>query len=139
LYEASEAGVKINIIIRGTSSLIPGVPGKSSNITVKSIVGRFLEHSRILVFCHGQKPLYYISSADWMTRNLDHRIEVTTPIYDPVLKKELQDYLDMQLDPNAKARIVEKSLKNEYSRPQAGKTTFDSQQQAYFYFKKLTY
>ncbi|MFM9984210.1 MAG: polyphosphate kinase 1 [Flavobacteriales bacterium] len=139
LYEASEAGVKINIIIRGTSSLIPGVPGKSSNIHVKSIVGRYLEHSRILVFCHGQKPLYYISSADWMTRNLDHRIEVTTPIYDPVLKKELQDYLDLQLDPNAKARIVEKSLKNEYVRPEAGKTTFDAQQQAYLYFKKLTY
>lgn len=138
LYEASEAGVRIQLLIRGTSSLIPGIPGKSSNIHVRSIVGRYLEHSRILVFCNSGKPLYYISSADWMTRNLDHRIEVTTPIYDPTLKNELQNYLDFQLDPNAKSRIVEKSLKNEYLKPQAGKTSFDTQLRTYQYFKKLT-
>ncbi len=136
LYEASEAGVKINLIIRGTCSLVPGLAGKSMNIQVRSIIGRLLEHSRILAFCNASKPLYYISSADWMTRNLDHRVEVTTPIYDEKLKQELQDYLDIQMDASAKARIIEKSLKNEYLKPPVSKLTFDTQLKAYQYFKK---
>jgi polyphosphate kinase len=136
LYEASEAGVKIELIIRGTCSLVPGVAGKSTNITVRSVIGRYLEHSRILVFANGGKPLYYISSADWMTRNLDYRIEVTTPIYDPLLKQELQDYLNIQLDPCAKVRVIERTLKNEYLKPPVGKQVFDTQLKTWQYFKK---
>jgi polyphosphate kinase len=137
LYEASQAGVTIKLIIRGICSLIPGVPGLSDNITCVSIVGRFLEHSRIMVFCNDNKPLYYLSSADWMTRNIDHRIEVTAPIYSPVLKAEIQDYLDIQLDKNAKARIVDKSLKNDYLKPVKGFKAFDTQRAFYEKLKKM--
>ena len=97
LYEASQAGVKVNLIIRGVCSLIPGIKGQSENIKVHTPIGRFLEHNRIAVFCNQGDPLYFISSADWMTRNLDHRVEVTTPIYQEDLKQELQDYLDITL------------------------------------------
>jgi polyphosphate kinase len=131
LYEASNTGVKIQLIIRGICSLIPGIPGKSQNIEVISVVGRYLEHSRIIVFGNGGKPLFFISSADWMGRNIDHRIEVSTPIFDEDLKKELQDYLNLQLDANAKVRIIDKSLRNDYRKPQTGKNLFDCQMAVY--------
>lgn len=131
LYEASNSGVRIKLIIRGICSLIPGIPGKSENISVISVIGRYLEHSRIIVFGNGGKPLYFISSADWMGRNIDHRIEVSTPIFDEDLKKELQQYLDLQLDPNAKVRIIEESLRNEYRKPQAGYELFNAQMAVY--------
>lgn len=137
LYEASQAGVKIDLIIRGTCSLIPGVPGKSENIRVISIVGRYLEHNRIFVFSNNGKPLYYLSSADWMTRNLDFRVEVTVPINDERTKKELREYLQLLLDPSAKARIVDKTLKNEYLKPDKGKTSIDTQKAAYQYYSRL--
>jgi polyphosphate kinase len=136
LYEASQAGVKIKLIIRGICSLVPGVPGLSDNIECISVVGRFLEHSRIMVFCNNKKPLYFISSADWMTRNIDHRIEVTTPIYSAKLKAEIMEYLETQLDENAKVRIVDKSLKNEYRKPSKGLKPFDSQAKFYELLKK---
>lgn len=104
LYRASNAGVRVDLIVRGMCTLIPGVPGMSENIRVASIIDRFLEHSRIFRFEHGGEPLYFISSADMMTRNLDQRIEVTCPIYDPRLQKELQDILDLQSADNVKAR-----------------------------------
>ena len=97
LYEASQAGVKVNLIIRGICSLIPNLEGKSENIRVVNIIGRYLEHSRILVFGNGGNPLYFISSADWMVRNIDHRIEATIPIYDTTIQNELQKMLDIQL------------------------------------------
>jgi polyphosphate kinase len=97
LYEASQAGVKVNLIIRGICSLIPGVEGKSENIRVVNIIGQFLEHSRILVFGNSGSPLYFITSADWMVRNIEHRIETTIPIYDPSIQQELQQILDIQL------------------------------------------
>jgi polyphosphate kinase len=134
LYDASKAGVNINLIIRGICSLVPGVAGLSEHIRVISIVGRYLEHGRIFAFCNNNKPLYYISSADWMTRNLDFRIEVTTPVPNEHLKKEIQHYLDMQLQPNAKARVVEKSLQNEYLKPAKGKQAVDTQREVYEYF-----
>ena len=136
LYEASNAGVKINLIIRGICSLVPGIPGESSNIYAVSIVGRYLEHSRIFAFGNGGKPLYYVSSADWMMRNIDHRIEVSTPVADDQLKRELQDFLDLQLDPNMKARLVEKSLKNQYTRPGADASAIDAQIGWYDYLNK---
>jgi polyphosphate kinase len=97
LYEASQAGVKVNLIIRGICSLIPNLEGKSENIRLVNIIGRYLEHSRVLVFGNGGKPLYFISSADWMVRNIDHRIEATIPIYDTGIQQELQKMLDIQL------------------------------------------
>jgi polyphosphate kinase len=106
LYQASRAGVKVRCVIRGICSLIPGVPGMSENIEVVSIIDRFLEHARCYVFCNGGDPLYYISSADWMVRNLDRRIEVTCPIYDPDIKKEIDDMLAIQFSDNVKARYL---------------------------------
>ena len=104
LYKASSAGVKIDIIVRGMCGLVAGVQGLSENIRVISIIDRFLEHSRVYVFKNGGKPLYYISSADMMSRNLDSRIEVTCPIYDPNLQRELQQMLDIQWADEVKAR-----------------------------------
>lgn len=134
LYEASQAGVKVRLLIRGVCSLIPGIPKMSENIEVRSILGRFLEHSRIIVFHNGGKPLIYISSADWMTRNLDYRVEVTAPIYDLKLQKEILDFLNLQLSPDARARILDKSMDNRFLNIGA-KKVFDAQTSAYRYFR----
>lgn len=114
LYEASSAGVKIKLIIRGICSLMPQVSGMSDNIEVISIVDKYLEHSRIYVFANGGKERYYISSADWMERNLYRRIEVACPIYDPQLQQELRFMLDTQWSDNTKARLLNCAVKNEY-------------------------
>ena len=116
LYQASQAGVSIRMVVRGICSLIPGVPGLSENIQAVSIVGRYLEHSRIFIFCNGGAERYYISSADWMTRNLDTRIEVAAPIYDPDLQKEFKYILETQLSDNVKARIIDAVQDNRYKR-----------------------
>ena len=97
LYEASQAGVKVSLIIRGICSLIENLEGKSENIRVFNIIGRYLEHSRVLVFGNGGNPLYFITSADWMVRNIDLRIETTIPVYSPSIQKELQHMLDIQM------------------------------------------
>ncbi len=114
LYQANNAGVKINLIIRGICSLIPGVPGLSQNIQAISIVDKYLEHSRIIIFCNGGTELYFISSADWMTRNLDRRIEITCPIYDKDIQHEIRDMIDIQLIDNTKARIINVNQDNPY-------------------------
>ena len=116
LYQASQAGVSIRMVVRGICSLIPGIPGLSENIEAVSIVGRYLEHSRFFIFCNGGKERYYISSADWMTRNLDTRIEVAAPVYDINLQKELKYILETQLNDNVKARIINKDQDNRYKR-----------------------
>lgn len=134
LCRASQAGVKVKLIIRGMCSLVPGVPGLSDNIEVISVLDRFLEHSRILVFGNNGDPLYFISSADWMERNLDRRVEVTVPIYDDEIKETLQDTLDKQMRDNVKARIIDKKLKNEYVDAE-GKRAVRSQNALYKYFK----
>lgn len=136
LYDASNAGVKIKLIIRGVCSLIPGVKGVSENISVISIVGRFLEHSRIMVFANDGNPEYFISSADWMTRNLDHRVEVSVPIYDPTLQSELTDYLNLQFKDNVKARIIDKQQRNRYLTAGRNKQPVNSQYEIYRYFKE---
>ncbi len=114
LYEASQAGVKIKLIIRGICSLIPGVKGVSENIEAVSIVDRFLEHSRIFIFHNNGKEDIYLSSADWMVRNLSHRIETTFPIYDPELRKEVLDFVKLQLQDNVKARVINAKQNNHY-------------------------
>jgi polyphosphate kinase len=106
LYRASQAGVKIELIIRGICCLRPGVPGVSDNITVRSIVGRFLEHSRAFYFYHGGQELLYIGSADWMQRNLNRRVEAQVPIEDERLKRKVMTMLELMLRDNVKARIL---------------------------------
>ncbi|MZK43664.1 polyphosphate kinase 1 [Dorea sp. BIOML-A1] len=107
LIEASEAGVKINMIIRGICCLIPGVEGKTENIRIISIVGRFLEHSRIYIFGSKERRKYYIASADFMTRNTVRRVEVAAPVYNDKLKTKLQEMFDVMLSDNQKARKLE--------------------------------
>jgi polyphosphate kinase len=106
LYQTSQAGVKIELIIRGICCLRPGVPGVSDNITVRSIVGRFLEHSRAFYFHHGGEELLYIGSADWMQRNLNRRVETLVPVEDERLKRKVMNVLDLTLRDNVKARIM---------------------------------
>lgn len=107
LIEASEAGVKIDMIIRGICCLIPGVEGKTENIRIISIVGRFLEHSRIYIFGSKERRKYYIASADFMTRNTVRRVEVAAPVYNDKLKRKLQEMFDVMLSDNQKARKLE--------------------------------
>ncbi|MCX6241508.1 MAG: polyphosphate kinase 1 [Bacteroidetes bacterium] len=133
LYRASVAGVKIQLIIRGICVLLPEVEGISENIKGISIVDRFLEHARVLVFANGGKPLYYITSADWMVRNFDNRVEVACPVDDADLRKELQDMLDIELADNVKARIIAGREANRYKNGDAPKLR--SQIEFYNYLK----
>jgi polyphosphate kinase len=134
LYEASKAGVKLKLIVRGICVLKPGVEGLSENMEIISIVDRFLEHSRILVFCSGNKHQYFIGSSDWMPRNLDNRIEVTVPVYDKELRKELWNILQVQLSDNCKARISGPGFINEYRKTDS-KKLIRAQFEIYNYFK----
>ena len=114
MYEASEAGVIINLIVRGSCSLVCGMPGFSENIKGISIVDKYLEHARIFVFHNNGNERYFISSADWMTRNLDQRCEVAVPIFDKEIQKQLKEILNVQLNSNVKTRILDKTLSNQY-------------------------
>lgn len=107
LYEASAAGVKIDLLVRGSCSVVTGITGISSNISVKGIIDRYLEHSRIFIFCNGGNGKYYIGSADWAYRNFDARVEVLVPVSDEKLQKELELIVDYGLKDNQKARIVD--------------------------------
>ena len=135
LYEASTAGVPITLIIRGICCLVPGVPGFSDNIEVISIVDRFLEHARVFVFHNGGEERIFMSSADWMERNLSYRIETTFPVYDPALKQEIKDLLDLQLKDNVKARIIDRHNQNEYRRTNTD-IPVRAQLETYFYCKR---
>ena len=114
LYEASNNGVKIQMIVRGICCLVPGIKGMSENIEVISIVDKFLEHTRLYIFANDNDPNIFISSADWMTRNLDNRVEVTCPIYDEDIKRELQDIFEIYWNDNAKARVIDLDQDNKY-------------------------
>lgn len=114
LYKASDAGVIIRLLVRGFSCLIPGKKGLSENIYMTSIIDRFLEHGRIYKFGNNGEELLYFGSADWMTRNLDRRIEVLTPLYDEDLAQELNDILNIQLSDNVKARIQDAQESNTF-------------------------
>tara|TARA_R110002020_G_scaffold466202_1_gene688567 strand:+ start:140355 stop:142319 length:1965 start_codon:yes stop_codon:yes gene_type:complete len=114
LYEASNAGVKIQLIIRGICCLVPGIKDMSENIEAISVVDKFLEHPRVFIFGNSGDPKIYISSADWMTRNLDYRVEVGCPIYDAQLKQELMDTFEISWNDNVKARIFNERQDNVY-------------------------
>lgn len=125
LYEASSAGVKIRMIIRGMCSLVPGLEGLSDNIEIISIIDRFLEHPRVLVVHNDGEPLVYISSADWMERNIDNRIEVMSPVRDPRIKQRIIDILNIQFTDTVKARRIDKEMSNNYvERGNRKKNTF---------------
>jgi polyphosphate kinase len=136
LYDASIAGVKVRLIVRGVCALIPGVKGMSENISAVSIIGRYLEHARVISFCNGGKPRYFISSADWMARNLDHRIEVSVEIYEGELKKQLEDFFEMQFSDNVKARKLDKELSNSYVKAGQMLNKINAQEEMYQYFKR---
>jgi len=114
LYEASDAGVKIQLIVRGVCCLIPGVEGMSENIEAISVVDKFLEHPRLFIFCNEGDPKVYISSADFMTRNLENRVEVGCPIYDQDIKQELIDTFHISWKDNVKARVFNEDQDNVY-------------------------
>lgn len=134
LYEASRAGVKIQLIIRGICCLVPGIKGMSENIEAISVVDKFLEHTRLFAFANGGNPKVYISSADWMTRNLDYRVEVGCPIYDEDIKKELMDTFEICWKDNMKARIFTEKQDNAYRKTKTPKVR--SQFATYDYYAK---
>ena len=137
LYEASRAGVKIQLIIRGICCLVPGLKKYSENIRVISILDKFLEHSRIYLFNNGGRNLCFLSSADMMTRNLDRRLEVAFPIYDKKLIKELKNIIDIQLHDNTKARIIDKHNSNVYQVSDKNRN-YRAQNDIYNYLKHRT-
>ena len=114
LYEASRAGVKIQMIVRGICCLVPSIEGMSENIEVISIVDKFLEHPRLFIFGNNGNPKVYISSADWMTRNISFRVEVGCPIYDEAIKQELIDTFEISWADNVKARVIDQAQDNHY-------------------------
>ncbi|MBA4319508.1 MAG: polyphosphate kinase 1 [Flavobacterium sp.] len=135
LYAASSAGVKIQLEVRGICSLIPGIKGMSENIEAISIVDNYLEHSRIYIFGNAGESEVFISSADFMTRNLDGRVEVTCPIYDPEIKKELIDNFDIGWNGNVKARYHSEKLDNKYKVRKENEPIFRAQLEAYKYYQ----
>ena len=135
LYKASNAGVQVRLLIRGICCLIPGIKGQSENIFVTSVVDRFLEHGRIYIFGNDGDAQVFIGSADWMKRNLTHRIEVVTPILDADHKKVVMDVINIELEDNVKARIVDAEQQNKYVNNSDKKV--QSQIEIYDYFKKM--
>ncbi|MEC9261693.1 MAG: polyphosphate kinase 1 [Pseudomonadota bacterium] len=136
LYRASQAGVKIRGIVRGMCGLRPGIKGLSENIELISIVDRFLEHPRVMIFNGGGNRKVYISSADWMTRNMDNRIEVGAPIYDEVLQQRIVDIMEIQFRDTLKARQIDKDQLNQYVK-RGNRKKLRSQEEIYTYLKQL--
>jgi polyphosphate kinase len=136
LYEASMAGVKVTLIIRGACSLVTEMEGWSDNIRAYSIVDKYLEHTRVFIFHNKGEEKIFISSADWMSRNLDHRSEVAVPIYSPEIRKQLKDIIQIQLSGNTKVRILDRKQENHYKRPRPGEKKVRVQDEIYNYLKQ---
>lgn len=134
LYEASNAGVKIKLIVRGICCLIPQVKNMSENIEVISIVDRFLEHSRIYIFGNQGNEIVYLSSADWMYRNLSNRVETAFPIYNEALKQQILDIIEIQLSDNTKARNMKNPLENNFVSSKKSEKKIRAQYAIYEYF-----
>jgi polyphosphate kinase len=135
LYDASKAGVTIRMIIRGMISLVPGLKDISENIRAIGIVDRFLEHTRFMIFCNGGNEECFISSADLMTRNIEHRIEVMCPVFDKNIKNELKEIFEIQWSDNIKARKLEATLSNTFVKP--GKKPVQSQIEVHNYIRRI--
>ena len=131
LYEASACGVEVEMLVRGNCSLVTGVSGLSETMHLTGIIDRYLEHSRILIFANGGEEVYYIGSADWMPRNLDHRIEVLTPVYDPEIQADLRRVVDYGLQDTSQGRIVDGTGENRPLPSVDGKPLFRSQEALY--------
>ena len=136
LYKASQAGVKIKLIIRGICCLVPGVKGLSENIEAISIVDRYLEHTRVFIFHHGGKKQIYLSSADWMTRNLSHRIETAFPVYSREIRTQIIDLINIQLCDSVKARILDEDQNNKYKVEGCSDINIRTQVETYYYIKR---
>jgi polyphosphate kinase len=134
LYEASNAGVQIKLIVRGICCLVPGIPGFSENITVISIIDKFLEHARVFIFGNNGKEEMYLSSADLMSRNFEHRVEVGFPVLDEDVKSEIRDIIEFQLQDNVKSRDINKLNNNKYHKNRLN-TKVRAQVQTYNYLK----
>ena len=135
LYEASENGVKVDLLVRGNCSLVTGIPGKSDNIRICGIIDRYLEHSRIFIFANGGEKKCFIGSADWMPRNLDNRIEVVTPVYDAKIKEDLEKVIDYGLRDTMQGRIVDGTGENRPWTTEDGEA-FRSQEQLYLHYRE---
>lgn len=133
LYAAAKYGVDIKLIVRGIFCMLSENPKYVKPVKAVSIVDEYLEHARVWVFHNGGDEKIFISSADWMTRNLDHRVEATCPVLDPALQKELKDILTIQLHDNVKARILDNHLSNEYVPAEEDVPRVRSQYETYFY------
>jgi polyphosphate kinase len=136
LYEASQAGVQITLIVRGICSLVTEIAGYSDNIKAYSIVDKYLEHARVFIFANGGNEKIYITSADWMSRNLDSRSEVAVPIRDTEVKKQIKDIINIQLSGNTKVRILDKLQQNLYKKAKPGERKVRVQDEIYNYLKK---
>ena len=136
LYKANNAGVQIRLLVRGFTCLVPGIKGMSENIYITSIVDRYLEHGRIYLFENAGKEEMYYGSADWMTRNLDRRIEVIAPVYDKEVAEEFKKILHIQLNDNVKARIQDELESNRYVKKKPGEKEMRSQYEIYRYLKQ---
>lgn len=134
LYEASEAGVDIDLVVRGNCSLITNVPDVSTHIRIHGIIDRYLEHSRIFIFANGGEEKIYLGSADWMPRNLDHRIEVITPVYDPAIKGEMKRIVEYGLKDTLQGRIVDGAGDNLLWSEETEEAPFRSQEALYNYY-----
>jgi len=135
LYQASNAGVVIKLLVRGNCSLITGISKQSENIEAFGIIDRYLEHCRIMIFANGGDERYFMGSADWMQRNLDYRVEVYTPVYDPDLQKQLKTVIEFGLNDNVKARIVDGSGENRMNET-SSEIPFRSQEELYKFYRK---
>lgn len=139
IYEACRAGVSVHLIIRGVCCALTEHKSFQKNPQAISIIDQFLEHARIFVFQNGAQPSVYISSADWMVRNLDHRVEAACPVYDPEIRQELLEILKIQLAENVKGRILDNEQRNKYVVAEAGEAPLRSQIAIYEYLKEKKY
>ena len=137
LYEASSNGVPIRLLVRGNCSLITGIPGLSDTIHINGIIDRYLEHSRIFIFAAGGEDKTFIGSADWMPRNLDNRVEVVTPVYDPQIKADLRKVIEYGLRDTCQGRVVDGKGDNQPWTSEEG-TPFRSQEELYYSYCNTT-
>mgnify|MGYP001803494935 CR=1 FL=1 len=135
LYKAAEAGVKVRLMVRGMFSPVIDQPKLNGNMEATGMVDKYLEHSRIMIFCNGGEERYYLTSADWMPRNLDKRVEVACPVYDPIVQRELKDFMEIHWSDNSKSRLLDNDLQNRY-RKHKNRKPIRAQNELYRYFQE---